>query len=558
MNIIRKPMGWAFWVQWTLASSLGWVLGPLVILALVFLLGFGRLLTYNGNFGWYIFFAVLSASLTLGIAQWLVLRQYLQYMGYWAVHNVISMFYGSFLVDISQDSLFSSVSLQGWLLRWALSGLLFGVFCGFIQWVRWARNIVRQTWWLWVTAIEWMVVFILGWLVAQGIGGYIGLAAGFAAAGILQSGISGMMLAWLFRHADPARFVQFTTTKRGTRLEKAEIGWVIGAVLFGIGCLGAIYGTRPCGWLDRVFDHSGCTSIYPPSVRTISLPFINLLTDKMTVSSDGKWLAVSYSNFYGQRPGEVYQLDNGKRAFTLDKTLEFYSLEFSHDGKYLASASKDGFVRLWQVPEGKLLWKVAVNSGQTGKVLAFSPDGTQLAVAGNEIELWNISDGLLLRTIGEGTDRIISLSFAPDGKTLTAGFVDDTPRLWQASDGTLLNTIKSQFGNGMTVTYLANGKAIAMEIQDGTVYLWQIEDGSVWQTVSVDPYADDIALSADGTWLAVDAPYWEHTVQVYQVSTGELFKTFETGRNASQLVFSRDGNFLTFRSFEDVSIWSLK
>lgn len=61
--------------------------------------------------------------------------------------------------------------------------------------------------------------------------------------------------------------------------------------------------------------------------------------------------------------------------------------------------------------------------------LAFSPDGTQLAVSGYyEVTIWNLDDGALVRRIGGLPERITSLAWHPKTKLLAVG--GGSPAQW--------------------------------------------------------------------------------------------------------------------------------
>jgi WD40 repeat protein len=71
----------------------------------------------------------------------------------------------------------------------------------------------------------------------------------------------------------------------------------------------------------------------------------------------------------------------------------------SSNGKILASASNDKTIKLWSLPEGKLLTTLEGYQENT-EALAITPDGKLLALAGaiGSIRLLSLPDGKLLKT----------------------------------------------------------------------------------------------------------------------------------------------------------------
>ncbi len=114
------------------------------------------------------------------------------------------------------------------------------------------------------------------------------------------------------------------------------------------------------------------------------------------------------------------------------------SLGISPDGKTIASASWDGTIRLWSVPDGKPLASIEVgnNKGEfIATPLAFSCDGKMLAwgdgVWGVGVRLWSIPEGKPLATFDGHCSHILAVAFAADGKTLVSAAHDDTVIAWR-------------------------------------------------------------------------------------------------------------------------------
>src|SRR6185295_2631046 len=73
--------------------------------------------------------------------------------------------------------------------------------------------------------------------------------------------------------------------------------------------------------------------------------------------------------------------------------------------------------------------------------LAFSPDGKLLAVSGctptlfGEIQIWNVAEKSLVRSIKTSNDALYGVSFSPDATHIAFGCADKTVRMINVADG---------------------------------------------------------------------------------------------------------------------------
>jgi WD40 repeat protein len=180
-----------------------------------------------------------------------------------------------------------------------------------------------------------------------------------------------------------------------------------------------------------------------------------------------------------------------------------YDLEFSPDGKILASAGNDNVICLSRVSDAKLLLTL---SGHTGDVrdIAFSPDGQLIASASTDktVRVWRVSDGTALLTLRLHTGEVHGVAFSPDGQTLASASIDNSVRLWRVSDGTLLRTIELP-GAWYTVTFMPDGQTVAAGGSDNTIRAWRVSDGALMRTLTGHSNSlKQILLSPDGQTLA--------------------------------------------------------
>jgi hypothetical protein len=141
-------------------------------------------------------------------------------------------------------------------------------------------------------------------------------------------------------------------------------------------------------------------------------------------SPDGKLLAAGYG-WNAQGGARIWNLADRTTAATLKvgkgdgRNVELVT--FSPDGKLFAAANWDGDVMVWAVGSWGEYKSVLTNRGSP-KSLSFSPTGTKLAFASDEVALvYDLGSGKVNTLAARKTprDSFVSLFFSPDGKSIT-------------------------------------------------------------------------------------------------------------------------------------------
>ncbi|MEB3339293.1 hypothetical protein [Okeania sp.] len=234
-----------------------------------------------------------------------------------------------------------------------------------------------------------------------------------------------------------------------------------------------------------------------------------------------------------------------------------FDVEFSQDGKTIATATDDGTLKFWNL-QGQLLKIMAAKIDETLiSDVDFSWDGKMIAIASNDgtVKLWNLQ-GELLQTLKEYDSSISDVEFSQDRKTIATATDDGIVRLWNLQ-GELLQTLKSNNSPISDLDFQSDGKMIATASNDGMVKLWNFQ-GKLLQTIKAHTgIISNINFSPDGKTLATSSN--NGMVKLWNLQ-GILLRTINAHNDRpSDLTFSPDGKTVVTASDDGtVKLWNLQ
>ena len=200
----------------------------------------------------------------------------------------------------------------------------------------------------------------------------------------------------------------------------------------------------------------------------------------------------------------------------------FAPLAFSRDGKTLATDSRNGLT-LWPL-EGAHSEVVLLDStnvfmrggpwSRNDRMIAFSPDGTQLVAARNPpsdrgvfvLSIWDAASGRELAVMpsdpehDEHTGRISAIAFSPDGQILATASFDHSIRLWDFPKRRLLRALHGHRNEVWALDFSPNGQEILTGAKDGDIRLWPVQPPRTEDFLP--PKYMPLAFSKDGGTLA--------------------------------------------------------
>jgi len=282
----------------------------------------------------------------------------------------------------------------------------------------------------------------------------------------------------------------------------------------------------------------------------------------LAISPDGKRIAAGYDDGWVR----LYDTRDGKLLRTLKghDVGEAWAV-FSPDNTTLVTASQDGVIRLWRASDGEFLQSLPGHANPAPVAPVVFNQEVLVSASERTIQIRRMSDGGIThlfevpangnpRTNFEGpVGRVTTLALSLDGSTFAAGTDDGLIRLWKAADASFIKTIDNHCPTWDRLYFSQDRKKITTwgySLGCSTVSLLQTGSG-------LPLFTDDgteLAVSLDGSKIA----YSKKGINVRDGMDGKPLASFDSGRwsGAKGLVFAPDNQtLLTISTSGFTDLW---
>ncbi|KAF9265565.1 WD40 repeat-like protein [Marasmius fiardii PR-910] len=232
---------------------------------------------------------------------------------------------------------------------------------------------------------------------------------------------------------------------------------------------------------------------------------------------------------------------------------EVWNIEWSHDGTFLASASRDKTAIIWRVKENGEWedYKTLRQHPYPVGCLAWSLDDLVLLTSSeNYIKIWVTKTGVCLRTLDEHTETVTVLSWLPDGSGFLSAALDRKIIQWDHTGSS-----SSNWGaTPIRITDLAITPDLTRVVTIGMNQIGQYNDPSFTSRRA----SNGTPPNATGGAPAPTGIKTENRMVIYEYPTREVESSIRLDGELTSVKVSQHSNYaLINHAPDEIHLWDL-
>lgn len=281
----------------------------------------------------------------------------------------------------------------------------------------------------------------------------------------------------------------------------------------------------PDGKTFAIGRAKGAAILYATENRRLLGVIEGSATTHVAGLADGQWLTSKEKSLLAWNPKAAWEWAQTIGKIDDSKTLidRVTALAFSPNGTVLASGSgspsRSGELKFWRVADGSLLLEVEDAHSDTIVGVEFSPDGRYVATASTDrfSKVFQVSDGSLVAAFEGHTSHVLDVSWRADGLVLATAGADNVIKLWDFEEKRQIKTIDGYNQEITSVAFTDTAEMLVTSSGDKTVRFGKERvDGKEFVYAS--------AMSQDGQWLIAGTQ--DSVVRVWQAKDKKLVQEF--------------------------------
>jgi len=261
---------------------------------------------------------------------------------------------------------------------------------------------------------------------------------------------------------------------------------------------------------------------------------------------------------------EVLANDDSIQGF-FDHTESVFSIALHpSDDRVAVTGGGDDLSYVWDITTGEATAKLV---GHTDSIIdaAFSFDGKYVATASMDgtVRVYSSANYSLHKTLEGPAKELEWFMWHPRGHVLAAGSADNTIWVWNVAVGEVMQVLAGHLGPVLCGTWSTDGKKLCTGSEDGSLFVWDVKNGKPFHHVKGYNFHEGpvtcIAGHPDSGQSIVATGSLDASVKLVNTDTGKVLSSFKGHTESVETIgFCRSLPWLATGSVDHaVHVWDI-
>jgi WD40 repeat protein len=272
--------------------------------------------------------------------------------------------------------------------------------------------------------------------------------------------------------------------------------------------------------------------------------------NSVAFNDDGTWLAVAS----GDKSARIYRLPGAGQIARFNHPDFVDRALFSPDSKYLITAtSNEKTLRIWQPGEPRETLRIVHRDFFS---FAISPNGEYVATASQDgrvrvFQIEQTADPLVV----VHPEKVIEVIFSPDGRLVISGAFDGVARVFERGGGREIRRSAHE-NTAKALAFSRDSRFAAIGSGDGGARVIEMANGRETSLAAHKYAVHQVAFSRDGRLIASGGQ--DGVARVSEAATGRKRADFQFGDSVEAVAFHPAGRWLLAATFGGVYLCDLE
>ncbi len=259
---------------------------------------------------------------------------------------------------------------------------------------------------------------------------------------------------------------------------------------------------------------------------------------------------------WGEKCWSTWQAVGHRQVAALSHDDGIHDVDFSRDGKRVATISMDNTCRIWSIPDGIELARIDTNLGRMRSSISFSPGGEKILI--NNLSVVDIATTAIVSSLAK-VDNCYLTRLSSNWQYIARVFEDNSVTINNFDDDKEIAQLPSLVTRITSLDINVEQSIVVFAVEDNGIGLWHWSKTTRVKNINIESKVRAVRFDNSGRHIAVLSDSEKETVALWDLGTERLKMHLPHNGIITSVDFDPEGKYIVTTSDDFFArIWSVE